>query len=188
MRFLASSIVSFLRPTSLLGRSNLLECNSGNHLISATGREIDLLDFLTNFLLYLLRCQGLPSPASYTADRSLPNKLQMLLLQAPFIGRFPHETTPPSFSADFFLRTSWAILASGTRHDSNWLWRSTRRECASLHFLASQASSNSALYQRHIGEPSHNNNPLYGHRGERTGLTISIHTILVDRDKKTVVE
>jgi hypothetical protein len=91
-RSLAGSIVSFPCPTSLPGHSNLLECNPGKHLVPTTGREIDLP---INFLLYLIRHQGLPPPASFSVDRSPPINPYRPLLQAPLIGRFASRDQDP---------------------------------------------------------------------------------------------
>jgi hypothetical protein len=94
---LADSIVSFLRPTSLLGRSNFVK------------RKLwKLLDFryeqrsrpprLPNEFLVVPDQTPRPTASSLLYSRKMsPNKLQGLLQQAPFIGRLPHETQLQGF-------------------------------------------------------------------------------------------
>jgi hypothetical protein len=106
-RSLAGSTV---RLTSLLGRSNLLDRNSGNCSISATGREVDLLDFPMNSFVPDQTPGPTTSSLLYTGKMSL-KETATLLLQASFLGRLPHGTQLPGLPTDFLFRTSQANLS-----------------------------------------------------------------------------
>jgi hypothetical protein len=185
-RSLAGSIISFPCPTSLPGRSNLLERNTGKRLVPATG-EVDLLDLPINFLSYLIRRQGLLPPASFTADRSPPINHTGRYCKLPSSDASPHGTRTPWFLADFFLRTSWAISASGTRHDPNCLRHSTNESVLHWHCLTPQASSNSTQY-RHIEKPNRITIPYMVIGVNERDLQYQSILILLDGDGKLVAE
>jgi hypothetical protein len=101
---LADSIVLFLRPTSLLGRSNFLERKFWKMLDFRHGQRSRPPPIPNEFFVVPNQTPGPTASSLLYSGKISPQKLQGLLQQAPFIGRLPHETQLPGFLDRFPLQ------------------------------------------------------------------------------------